>query len=526
MKSATNVSRLHARGFRVAVAVALAGGMTAAMLGAAASTAAAAPGGTEYVNNAPGVGMDTGSCRLAAHPCQTITYAINVDPSPSVNTTIHVAAGSYPEQLTISSDVTIVGSGISNTKIDPSSLPASDTDSDSATPQFAIVDVTDGATASLEKLTVDGSQATAQFDTCANDFVGVYYHNASGTIENVDVENIVLPQADFGCQDGLGIYVATDAPVGAGWSSGASESSARPLIIDGAGGARLSPLDARGIRSLALRPKNGPSPSSNVTMTDVSVTNYDKNGITCDDPGTTCSITGSTTTGIGPTSLIGQNGIQGYDAGSLTLKSDTVTGNTYTGDPAGEGTGVLLIDQGTLTVKNCTASSNDYNFYLLNDGYALTNPGSWSITGSTATNSTYGDGIAIDSVTNSLTVDSNEHVRGNMGNGIALYGTAAVDVQANTANLNGANGIYVGGPGTTGNGSSANIVNGNSTSNNANDGILADSDATSGTFTGNKAVDNILYDYQDSSSGNTNSWLADTCSPPHDSNPAGLCSHA
>ena len=120
----------------------------------------------------------------------------------------------------------------------------------------------------------------------SDDFVGVYYHDASGTMTTDTVTNIELPPADFGCQEGLGVYVRVRR-----------------------------------------------RPHSNVTMNKDTVTAYDKNGITCDDPGTTCSITGSTVTGIGPTGLIAQNGIQFYDAAAGSIMGNTVSGDSYTGGP-------------------------------------------------------------------------------------------------------------------------------------------------------------------------------------------------
>jgi hypothetical protein len=291
----------------------------------------------------------------------------------------------------------------------------------------------------------------------------------------------------------------------------------RSHVIPGSHSLRLSPLAPRGSRLFA-RPE-GADPTSNVTITNVTVTAYDKNGITCDDMGTTCAIKDTTVTGIGPTTLIAQNGIQGYGASSMTLTSDIVTDNTYTGGYYAA-SGLLLIDSGTLSVATSTASSNDYNMYLLQDNAANTVAGTWSVSGSTATNSTLADGIAVDSTSNSVTISGNRHVNGNANNGISLYGTTGVSLSDNGASSNAYDGIYVGGPGTLGNGSTLNMVSGNTTSSNSNDGILADTDATSNTMTGNHAATNIVYDYQDLG---TNNWTSNTCSPHHDSSPGGIC---
>ena len=212
------------------------------------------PTPTLYVN--AGTGVNTGSCRLETHPCLTIDYAISVAPAAAV---IDVATGTYAEQVVDSAQqkLTIVGNGVGNTIIDPTSLSTTDPDPTiRSIPVYAIVDAQPGSKVKLEDLTINGAGATNQF-TCGNNFVGVYYHDAKGKMTNVDVENIELPEADFGCQGGLAIYATSDA-----------------------------------------------SKTTKVTMNSVTVTNYDKNGITCDDAGTTCKINNSTVTGLGSTGLI------------------------------------------------------------------------------------------------------------------------------------------------------------------------------------------------------------------------------
>ena len=42
---------------------------------------------------------------------------------------------------------------------------------------------------------------------CGQDYVGIYYHGASGAISNVSVSGIDMPSDLFGCQGGQGIYV-------------------------------------------------------------------------------------------------------------------------------------------------------------------------------------------------------------------------------------------------------------------------------------------------------------------------------
>src|SRR5579875_957126 len=114
---------------RLIVVFGLVGGGMAALT----PLAQAVSGGTLYVNG--GTGTDAGTCRLKAHPCATISYALSKTATDATST-INVAAGYYPESLAITHPVSIVGAGdtSSGTVLDPSTL-VTDTDTDSNTPQ-------------------------------------------------------------------------------------------------------------------------------------------------------------------------------------------------------------------------------------------------------------------------------------------------------------------------------------------------------------------------------------------------------
>ncbi len=465
-----------------ALAVVAGGGL--AFMGPVTNAGATPPGGTLYVNATSG--HDTTTCRFQARPCQTIAYALLQATSGSL---IEVASGAYPQQLVVTTTVTIQGPTSGNPAvIDPSTLGTSDVDSDSSQPQYAIVDAQAGTKVKLKNLTINGANAQSQFNSCSDDFVGVYYHDASGSIAKSTVENIELPVADFGCQQGLGVYVDSDAT----------------------------------------------SPSlSNVKMTKDTVTAYDKNGITCDDPGTTCSISGTTVTGIGPTNLIGQNGIQFYDAAAGTISGDTVSANSYqTSDYVA--CGLLLYSTGTLAVTGNSISHNDVNAYLIDDG---TGPpeGDWTVSGNTVTDGSdnanavgFGDGIDLDSTSNPVSITDNT-VTGGANNGISLFSTTNATVSGNTTSSNADDGIYVGGPGSTQTGNASNnTVSDNTSSKNGQDGILADTDTSTNSFSGNTLKGDVRYDIEDLSTGagtggTANTWSSNTCKPVNDSNPSGLC---
>ena len=440
----------------------------------APATAGAQGGGKLFVNAM--TGSDVGTCTKTA-PCATISYALTQATSGA---TIKVAAGNYPQQLVINKSVSIVGQA-SGTTIEPPTLPTADTDTDTSEPQYAIVDVTSGATVNLTDLTISGQAAENQFNGCGNDFVGVYYHDASGTMTGDTVTDVELPPVDFGCQDGLGVYVASDA-----------------------------------------------GDNSSVGMNDDNVTSYDKNGITCDDPGTICSVTGSTVTGIGPTALIAQNGIQLYDAEGGSIMNNNVSGDSYTGGTY-SAAGLLLISTGTLNVSGNTVSNSDVNIYLGTDG---TGPaaGLWSVTGNTVTGATdkvpggasgFGDGIQLDSTSNPVTIKGNT-VTGGAENGISVFSATGATLSKNTTEHNQGDGIYIGGPGSfVVTASTGNTISNNTVQKNGQDGILADTDSASNQFSGNTLKNNVRYDIDDQ--GTSNTWTGNTCTPAGDSNPAGLC---
>ncbi|HEY1915569.1 MAG TPA: right-handed parallel beta-helix repeat-containing protein [Streptosporangiaceae bacterium] len=451
--------------------------MVGGTLAALTPLAQATSTGTLYVST---TGTDSGTCRLPANPCQTISYALTKAPSGA---TIKVAAGDYPQPLQITQAVTIIGAGSTSagTVIDPATL-ITDSDTDSSTPQDAVIDIPSTTGVTLKSIDVDGENALGNFTGCGTDFVGVYYHDSSGALTGVQVTNIQLPQSLFGCQDGQGVYVASDA-----------------------------------------------GDTSSVDMTRLNVNTFDKNGVTCDDAGTTCSLVSSKVTGIGETPTIAQNGFQGFDAASVTLTSDTIKGNSYTGGGAGNSaSGILIYDVGSVSLTTNTVTTSDVDIYLGDDGTGPT-AGAWTINGNTVTKGTdnvpggaqgYGDGIDVDSTSNPVRISDNT-VSSDAEYGIALTGASHALVTGNTVTRNKSDGIYVGGPGSADNTSSSNTISDNASNGNKGDGILADTNSAANLFESNTAYQNVNYDLEDLGSANT--WTSNTCRPAHDSNPSGLC---
>ncbi len=283
-----------------------------------------------------------GTCtKLAFYP--TISQAISSVPAGS---TIRICPGTYPEQLVISKSLSLIGvagngnsgpaaSGANNpTIVSPAGgLPANTNDLfgfPNGQPTAAQILVqTPSATigtpimVNISNLIVDG--ANNGLSSCATDLVGIYYQNASGTVNHVATRNQELTPDLFGCQDGLAIYVQS------GYGSGGT---------------------------------------ANVTIENSSVHDYDKNGITVDGDGAVATISGNYIVGIGATPLIAQNGIQVSDGATGKISTNVVTDDVYMNPPncTSDGsngtpfcfsaTGILLYDSGGTSSSHLTINSN------------------------------------------------------------------------------------------------------------------------------------------------------------------------
>jgi parallel beta-helix repeat protein len=422
-------------------------------------------------------GSDSGNtCRLFSHPCATISYALTQAPAGAE---IHVSAGTFTTPVQVTQNVTILGTqvhGVARTIINPGST-VSDTDPNNfegLTTDSVLVDVTNGATAHLSNLIISGINVGPSFTSCGtSNFVGLYFHNASGTASNVTVTQVQEVGA-FGCQGGDGVYVTTDS-----------------------------------------------GPASHVTFTQGKVTFYDKNGITCRYAGTVCNINNSTVTGIGATGAIAQNGIEiAFGGPSASVVDDTVTANSYTGGGAGNAaSGVLIYDAAATTVAHDAVKGNDVNISASADSGQVA--GAWNISNN-----------LVGGATDNITASAGGPVVGNQyGDGIQLYGVNSTWNPTLVAD-NTSDGDYEYGVslfGTTGATVSQNVLNKDY------DGIFVDSTSSHNSFTGNSASTNLHYDYEDTSTGSgdqgTNDlWLpasthgtANTCTPALDSAPEGLC---
>jgi parallel beta-helix repeat protein len=223
------------------------------------------------------------------------------------------------------------------------------------------------------------------------------------------------------------------------------------------------------------------------TISHNTIDNYQAGGIIVDNTGSGAEIDHNTILGVGPTTLIAQNGIQISRGATADVSHNDISGNQYT--PAPQATGILLFNPGAVTLDHNTLSNNDYGI----DSFGATGP----------------------------VIDHNQ-ITGSTVNGIILDTTTGAQVNHNTTDN--------GGAGNSGDGgialynSTNNTVDHNESDNNTGDGIFADPLSTGNEFDHNKLSGNSNFDAEDRSTGSGTAGTGNTWSKNHGttSSPAGL----
>lgn len=231
--------------------------------------------------------------------------------------TIHVCTGTYEEQLEIAKPLTITAAGTATVKLP--SAPANSTGSCSkalAANAQEVVEACGAGSLKITGLNVEGGWATG---TCNNNLYGIL---ASGGTQLSYTNASVLKAGAVpinGCQGGIGIQIG------------------------------------------------GKTEEASAKLTNITINEYQKNGINAFGPGTKATINGSTVTGAGPTNVIGQNGVEwGYGA-SVKINKSSLTKNQYEGNVSA--TGVIAFESGTgSSIKNSDISENDIGVYYEESG--------------------------------------------------------------------------------------------------------------------------------------------------------------
>ncbi len=251
-----------------------------------------------FVNAA--TGNDAFGGDSAASAKKTIQGAVS---QVSAGGTVHVAAGTYNEQVVASHNMIIDGAAEGTTTI---KAPISMTPGIAG--QRSIVEIGDGAHVTMSDLTVSG------------------------------------PYAGSGCNDGLnnGIFVAESANLEA--------SHVTVADVRTSDAALQGCIYGRGIR-VGLQP----SQSGTATLDHVTVTGYQKSGLFVDSTASSLTVTNSIITGVGATPHIAPNGITIINGATASVSGSAISGNRYTGPADTYSADILLIQAG----NNVTLTEND-----------------------------------------------------------------------------------------------------------------------------------------------------------------------
>ena len=241
--------------------------------------------------------------------------------------TIAVHQGTYTEQVSITKDLTLTGDGAGTTTIQVPAAPVSNVPSpNGAETGYALVGVSNSATLTMSGLTLNGPWPFSS--NCSPQFYGIFaYGNGTIAASNATVSNIAnVDQANAGgCQQGVGIQIG----------------------------------------------RNVLGEVGHATLTNVTVSGYQKNGITADAAGSSLTVSGSHITSA-PSSVIASNGVQVSRGATGSITGNTISGNECnlaagcTADPVPAdpnlsfATGIILyIPAAGLTIQGNTITNND-----------------------------------------------------------------------------------------------------------------------------------------------------------------------
>lgn len=241
---------------------------------------------------------------------------------------IRVCAGTYNEQVTITKRLTITGEN--GAIVRPVGMVANSTNLFSGIPVAAVILVRDTDRVNIQSLTVDGgANAVAG---CSPMLVGIFFRNASGEVDDCAVTNMKLGSGLQTCQSGLGIFAQS-----------------------GGGG------------------------SSKVKVSDTSVHDYQKNGITGNEIGTDIDVNDNVVTGLGSTNGAAQNGIQVGFGADGTVRGNSVINHVWApcvspSNCSDFATNILVFSSDDVTVAQNTLGKSQVGISVLgNDAKVQSN---------------------------------------------------------------------------------------------------------------------------------------------------------
>ena len=266
-----------------------------------------------------------GSCPGAAFA--TIQAAVNASAAGDM---VQVCPGIYPEQVSINKKLTLTGIQSGNADAAIITSPAGGMVQNVpgvGGPIAAGIAVKSALGVSIARVVVDGSNNGLK--SCAVDVVGIFFQNSSGSIDHVATRNQKLTGLS-GCQDGEGIWIQnTSASFVAG---------------------------------------------DTVNVTNSSVHDFQKNGITANEKGTFGTIAYNTVEGQGPTTGATENAIQVGFGAHAAVQSNAIIDSIWLPDtfldPGDAATGILVYAAKGVTVSRNTVGNTQNAIVFVGDDQA------------------------------------------------------------------------------------------------------------------------------------------------------------
>jgi parallel beta-helix repeat protein len=114
-----------------------------------------------------------------------------------------------------------------------------------------------------------------------------------------------------------------------------------------------------------------PTLTTTSLIRDNEIVDYQKGGIVVEGAAASATLRNNTVTGVGPTGVIAQNGIQISDGADALVTHNTVSGNSYTNFLQNVATGILLIEAGEVTVAHNRIFENDFGLAIVATDHAM-----------------------------------------------------------------------------------------------------------------------------------------------------------
>ncbi|MCZ2114917.1 MAG: SBBP repeat-containing protein [Anaerolineae bacterium] len=290
--------------------------------------------------------------------------------------TLEVSAGVYSELVDVYKSVRLIGAGAGTTTIEA-------TPDVSSSNEKAVIQVRDGKSAEITGFTIAGPGP----DACGSILTGIFVRE--GATANIHDNTITAIRDDDGnspCQNGFGIFVG------------------RKLV----------------------------STTGTATITNNTLTGYQKGGIIVDNTGSNATLSNNIITGSGSNNHVAQNGVQISRGATATFTGNDISLHQFSGS-SWIATGVLLYDAGNVTINNNNLiHDNGYGIYIRSTGARSSEAdGPQPVPFDAEFDDLMNQGRSADAITAGTVAINNNRIYGNAVYGAFATGISGVDGRCN-----------------------------------------------------------------------------------------------